>query len=200
MIVGCLALTVAACSTAAAPDSTTYPPEVVLSEEEALTSAAERYAEGNGVSVEVAEQMLLAQAELAEVAMFLRSSIPGYAGFKVIHEPPEVYGVLAVTNPSQVTLLGHPEIRVVKARVTEQDFLIYDERLRATLSDEGLTGIIGVMYEPFDDKFKVWLEAPVGDHEQSLLDRITEVILEELGNGFNGVGIHFDHSMGRLAG
>lgn len=200
LVVGWLALAVAACSSAAAPDSTTYPPDVLMTAEEALTSAAEQYAEIHEVSVEVAEEALRAQGELNEASMFLRSNTPGYAGFKFVHEPPEVYGVVAVTDPSQVTLLGHPEIRVVKARIAEQDFLIYDERLRRALSDEGLTGIVGVMYEPFEDKFKIWLEAPVGDHEQSVLDRITEVILEELGNGFNGVGIHFDHSMGRLGG
>lgn len=200
LIVGFLALSVATCSTAAAPGSTTQPSEVVLTDEEALTGAAEQYAEGNDVSVEVAEEMLLAQAELVEIAMFLRSNTPGFAGFKVVHEPPEVYGVLAVTNPSQVNLLGHPEVRVVKARIAERDFFDYGMRLRGALSAKGVTGIVGVIYEPFEDEFKVWLEAPVEDHEQSLLDRITEVLLEELGPSFDGVGIHFDHSEGRLAG
>lgn len=208
-MVGWLVLAVAACSpaldsrqprqtpragpTTTADDSSTLT-LVEVSGDEALTPAAEQYAEKHGISVEAAREALLAQAEIVEVAMFLRNNIPGFAGFKVVHEPPEVYGVVAVTDPAQVTLLGHPEIRVVKARVAESEFLEYDARLRDALADEGFPDIVAVMYAPFEDEFIVWLHAPVDEQEQSHLDRMREVVLEDLGSQFAGVGIRFDQA------
>lgn len=122
--------------------------------------AVEQFAREYGLTLDRAWEALIEQAELTDYADSVRS-LPGYGGFRVtMASTGEVRGVLAVTDPSAITVPPGLPVTLVVAALPESSIPSFSAAMTATLSQEDLQApVVAVTYDPFQGEVIVWSSA-----------------------------------------
>lgn len=118
-----------------------------------LNFDVESFAAEMTVDLETAHAMLQAQQVLTDFADSARHN-PWYSGFELINEPPNVRGVLAVTDTEGVSVPDGLPVAVVVPRISENEMVefsaVHEEVLR-----EMLPTVQAVTY-PTSDTVSIW--------------------------------------------
>lgn len=166
----------------AAADSNGSSPSMPASDSEAEAFAAEM-----SVDLETARSMLDAQQVLADFAQSARAN-SWYSGFEVVNEPPNVRGVLAVTDPEGVVIPDGLSVTVVIGRVGESQMVEFGSHHTELLRDV-LPTVFAVTYDPTSDTVRIWArEASLSAEDRAAIVHLLEAESPEV---FGSADIEF---------
>ncbi len=178
--------------------TTTVPPrpdQSALSQipEEQLP-AVEQFAQDYGLTLDRAWAALTQQAKLTDYADGIRSSVPGYAGFKVTMTPTgEARGVLAVLDPSTIEVPADLLVTVIPATLPESSIPSFSAAMTATVNQGDLQSVVeGVTYDPFQDTVIAWVSSSDSARAQTDTPTIVDALRQSLPSSFDATSIRVD--------
>lgn len=136
------------------PTAVTVPGSNPLPDMPVLDMEVESFASGMDVDLETARSMLESQQTLVEFAQSARLEF-GYSGFEVVNEPPNVRGVLAVTDPERVVVPDGLPVTVIRASISEVQMADFGST-HTQLLRELLPTVQAVTYSPTSDIVYIW--------------------------------------------